>query len=381
MIVSSSLSRVSRRLGRLSLWLCLAFFAASCAPSAQQTLRPTPPPLAPAAESPEAIARELSLSTQQLKSWNELAPGLRRSLQYLDSKPAEQLACDSAALRVTWGKLRLTAQKLLELLPQLDAHPELLAEKFTWKKVEPSVLFSGYYEPYIEASLTPQPGYRYPLYNPPHDLARRKPHFDRAAIDYRGALKGKGLEIAWAKDPIDLFFLHIQGSGKLVLPDGSVRHVRYAGTNGAPYVALGRKLIEMGYMTREEMSMQKTRELLLKHPDKMQEWFSLNPKYVFFKMAEDGPYGAMGALLTPMASVAVDRSYIPLGSIMAVRADLPGFGGQATERFAGLVLAQDTGTMKQNHLDLFCGSNEKAIHQAGHMKGQAYAHVLVYKGE
>jgi len=347
---------------------------AACTPATKQTPLLSPPPLR--ADSPVAISRQLSPRTQQLSSWRELAPGLRRSLDYVAAKPAEQLACDAEHLRLTWGQMQLTLRKLLELLPQLDAHPELLAEQFTWRKIEPDCLFSGYYEPYIEASLTPQPGYNYPLYALPRAL--KKPFHDRAAIDYHGALKGKGLEIAWAKDPIDVFFLHIQGSGRLVLPDGSVKHVLYAGTNGQPYVGLSRKLIEMGYMTREEMSMQKTRAVLQAHPDKMQSFFSLNPKYIFFKLADSGPYGAMGAILTPMVSAASDRQYIPLGSVMAVQAELPGFGVQASERFSGLVLAQDTGVMRQNHLDLFCGSGDKAIHQAGHMKGRADVHVLVF---
>jgi len=366
----------SSRFPRLPLTLAFALLLAACAPATQQTLRPMPP-LPP--DSPEVLSRQLSPRTQNLNSWRDMAPGLRRSLSYLAGKPADQLACDAQHLRLTWGQMRATAQKLLELLPQLDAHPELLAAHFALKKIEPDCLLSGYYEPYIEASLTPQPGYRYPIYAPPHDLSRRKPYFDRAAIDYRGALKGKRLEIAWAKDPIDVFFLHIQGSGRLVLPDGAVKHVLYAGANGQPYVGLARKLIDMGLMTREEMSMQKTRALLQAHPDKMQEWLSLNPKYIFFKLSDSGPYGAMGALLTPMVSAASDKYYIPLGGVMAVQADLPGFGGQAAERFAGLVLAQDTGVMKQNHLDLFCGSGEKAIHQAGHMKGRAMVHVLVYE--
>lgn len=228
----------------------------------------------------------------------------------------------------------------------------------------------------MEASFRPSPRYSWPIYAEPSWLNDGDPGYTREQIDYNGALKGKGLELAWVRDPVDLFFLHVQGSGRLRFPDGETSCVLYAGTNGHPYFAVGRELVERGYAAPEDMSMQKIREILSRDPRLIREILSLNRKYIFFRLAERGPFGASGALLTPMVSAAVDRNYIPMGAVMAVEADLPDPNNKS-RALRGLILAQDTGTMQNKHVDLFCGAGEKAAYTAGRMRGRAKINILV----
>ncbi len=319
---------------------------------------------------------DLSAKRQKLTSWADLKPALESSLAYVRRQHASESVFGKGGLdtpcQVTWKRLERGLLLLLELLPRLEGEPELLRERFIWVPVNPDVLLTGYYEPYLEASLAPRPDYPYPLYAMPADVKKGRPYYSRADIDFNGALKGRGLEIAWAKDLVDIFFLQVQGSGRLLLPDGQEKHILYAGTNQHPYVSLGKKLVERGYAPKEKMSMRKIRDILAENPEQREELLSLNPKYIFFQLKDTGPYGSTGAVLTPMVSVAVDRTYIPYGSALMVRGDLP--DGHV---FNGLVLAQDTGTMKRNHLDLFCGAGPEAAGLAGRMRGRAAAWMLL----
>lgn len=339
-----------------------------------------PPPKEPVVMTPETFARQLPGPAPGLSDWMELAPGLEASLRYVRARAAKAAsggAAPPAWFGGTWGQLELTLAHLRELLPRLGSEPELLAREFVWKRVEPDVLLTGYYEPFLDASLEPRLGYATPIYALPPNLIAGDERYTRAAIDQYGALTGRGLEIAWAKDPVDVFFLHVQGSGRLLLPDGQEIRVRYAGSNGQEYVSLGKALVEMGYAELEEMSMQKIREILSANPGKCQNLMSINPKYIFFSLAHDGPYGATGAQLIPMASCAVDADYIPMGSVLALSGELPPEG--AYPYFQGIVLAHDTGTMERNHLDLFCGSGPPAADMAGRMRGRAQAWMLLSK--
>ncbi len=309
------------------------------------------------------------------------------------------MAVDARGLAVTWGRVARSLRLMLSLIHELDQNPDLLAKRFQWLRIRPRSLMTGYYEPSLQASLTPDPDYPYPLYGPPPDLKKVdlgdfhhrwegqtllyrmtengvEPYPDRDAIDFQGALESQGAEIAWADDLVDVFFLQVQGSGRLVLPDGSVRHILYAGKNGRPYVSVGRVLIERGLVPAEGMSMQAIREFFRKNPHMAREILSENPSYVFFRLDDKGPFGASGAILTPLVSLAVDRSFIPMSALMSVQADIPAPQGQ--RELLGLGLAQDTGgAITGNHVDLFCGSGEDAAHTAGRLKNDAVLHLLL----
>ena len=190
---------------------------------------------------------------------------------------------------------------------------------------------TGYYEPEIEGSRTPQPGYA-PIYRAPPDLVRcTKPdgttgrgridetgtcvlYFTRAEIE-DGALAGKGLELAWAKDPVDLFFVEIQGSGRIRFEDGSVMRIAYANQNGRDYVAIGRLLRDRGILPPGGANMQSIRDWIRANPEQGRELMRENLSYVFFKeLTGPGPPGALNVPVTPRGTVAADPNYVPLGS-------------------------------------------------------------------
>jgi membrane-bound lytic murein transglycosylase A len=350
------------------------------------------------------IVSEFSAEAQGVGSWTELAPAVARSLEYVSAQPAGEVAVESKGLRLTWGQLERSLLELQLVLPRLDSRPSLLAERFAWFELGRDVLTTGYYAPLLKVDHEPSGRYRYPLYGLPEDLealdlgefherwegqkllyrtenGRPVPYFDRGEIDFEGALQGRDLEVAWAENLVDVFFLHIQGSGLLEYPGGETRYILYAGKNGRAYASLGREMIERGLLERHEVSMQSIRKYLDEHPEEMRDLLSTNPSYVFFKLGDDGPYGAMGRLLTPRVSVATDPNLLPLGSLLLLRTKLPpDEPGGSGVKMAGLVLAQDTGgVIKGARLDFFCGSGDRAEHLAGHLKADATVALLVSK--
>lgn len=267
--------------------------------------------------------------------------------------------------------------------------------------VGPGVM-TGYYEPILRGAAEPDDVFRTPLLARPPELVeqpvagnplrrrfgmmvdgRIEPFFDRTAID-TGALAGRGLELAWVDDPADAFFLQIQGSGRVILPDGQMLRVGYAGQNGQPYVPIGRVLIDRGELTRDQMSMQAIRAWLtgVGH-DRSTEVLRANPSYVFFRVVENltpaqGPIGAMGVPLTPERSVAVDRSFIPLGTPMFVSVRDP-MARRGTEPAGRLVVAQDTGGAIRGpaRTDYFWGWGPEAGERAGRMREEAEVFILL----
>lgn len=391
---------------RLLFWAALAL---ACLSWGCVGVAPKAPVLSPVSEAAAgSVARKLDPASQDLASWRDLEPGLRLSLDYLKAKPADGVAA-AGPPAVTWGRIRATAQRLLDLLPQLDEDPGLLAREFAWAELAPRPLLTGYYAPILDASPVATPEFPYPLYALPPDVqtvdlgrfhprwdgqtlvyrvrdGRIEPYFDRAAIDGKGALDGRGLELAWVRDRYDAFVLQVQGSGLLRFPDGSFRHALYAGKNGRQYVSLGKAMAQAGLIPLEQVTMSSIREYLDAHPDQEQALLDKNPSYVFFRLADAGPLGAMGRLLTPRVSVATDPRVLPLGSVLALAADLPpgapGTPDAAGRALAGLALAQDTGgAIKQAHLDYFCGSGPEAGALAGELKARARVWLLLVREE
>ncbi len=244
-------------------------------------------------------------------------------------------------------------------------------------------LNTGYYEPEIAGTRTAAPGYAVPLYRRPPDLIDvdlgdfndnlkgRKvrgrvdgqtlvPYYDRAAIT-GGALAGRGLELAWAADPYEAFFLEIQGSGRLKLPDGSIMRIGYDAQNGRDYVAIGKLLRERGALAPGQATMDGIIGWLRAHPDEAPAILNANASYIFFReITGDGPIGALGVALTPEVSVAADPRYLPLGAPLWLDTRVPA-------PFARLMVAQDTGGAIKgpNRLDIFWGAGAAARKTAG----------------
>lgn len=325
------------------------------------------------------LIQQLSPRQQGLSSWREMDAAVARSLDFARKRPANNAALSFPGLSATWGDIARGASLLRDLLPSLDARPELLASSFRWVRLGPDFSFTGYYEPTLKASRKPTAALPYPLYRLPPDLRAKQPYHTRNQIDRKGALRGRNLEIAYV-DETDAFFLHVQGSGRLQFDDGSVIHVLYAGKNNRRYVSLGRVMKERGILPEGGVNMRAIRDYLAQNPGQRAELFDENPSYVFFRSETYGPIGSMGAVLTPWVSLAVDRKVIPQGSIAMVLAPLPGPDGQHTVPFPALTLPQDSGgAIKGHRMDLFCGAGDQAEHVAGHFDVKGAVYLLLPK--
>ncbi|MDE2336498.1 MAG: MltA domain-containing protein [Alphaproteobacteria bacterium] len=269
-------------------------------------------------------------------------------------------------------------------------------------------LFTGYYEPTLHGSTRRHGKYIVPIYGRPENLVTVDlgvfnpalkgehivgrvdkgkalvPYYDRAAID-RGALKGVGETIVWVNNAVDAFFLHIQGSGRIVMSDGKVLRVGYAAQNGLPYVAIGRAMVERGYLDKSNVSMQSIRAWLEGHPKQAAQVMDINESYIFFRKLGratgplDGPLGAEGVPLVPRRSLAVDHSLIPYGVPVWIDAANPS-GGDDLQR---LMVAQDTGGAITGAVrgDFFWGAGKEATEMAGLMDSKGRAWMLLPKPE
>ena len=253
---------------------------------------------------------------------------------------------------------------------------------------------TGYYEPEIHGSRTRQSGYETPVYGVPGDLVEADlglfstdlkgkrvrgrvdgtkfvPYYDRTAIE-DGALAGRGLEIAWAADPVEMFFLQVQGSGRLRLPDGGVMRIGYAGQNGRDYTGIGKLMRDRGLIGPDQASMQGLMAWLRANPEQGRAVMRENKSFVFFReLTGPGPLGAMGLPVTGNASVAADVRFVPLGA--------PVFLSMDRTDASGLWVAQDTGGAIKgtNRFDTFWGAGDEARAIAGGMSARGTAFLLL----
>jgi membrane-bound lytic murein transglycosylase A len=243
--------------------------------------------------------------------------------------------------------------------------------------------FTGYYEPEFFGSLTPTEKFTTPLLAWPHDPLP-DPFPDRAAIE-KGFFAGRGLELLWL-DPIDAFFVHIQGSARIRLPDGSVARVNYAGKNGYPFTPLGRVLVERGTMTRERADAMSIRAWLAANPNEAPALMRQNKSYIFFRRDEgrddkEGPIGAQRLPLTAGRSIAVDDEIWPYGLPVWVEVRLPSKKGEV--EMQRLMIAQDTGSAIKGaaRADIFIGTGAEAGRIAGRIRHRGHFIVFVPRAE
>ena len=238
-------------------------------------------------------------------------------------------------------------------------------------------LFTGYFEPELDGSRRPSLRYRYPVYRVPPELPAGRPWLTRRQILTSGVLEGRGLEIAWVDDPVELFFLQIQGSGRIRLDDGSVIRVGYGGANGHPYRSIGQELVRRGIYSAHQVSAQVIRAWVRRNPAAGEELLYHNPSYVFFREVTDvppgrGPLGAMNRSVTALRSVAVDPAHVPLGAPVWIEKD----GAEPMRR---LMVAQDTGSAIKGaqRADIFFGTGADAGRRAGKLRDPGRMVVLM----
>ena len=359
-----------------------------------QTNTPTPPPpanalLAGVAAGPSIASYGIAQvkASAALASFRQSCPQLvRRQDSSGLTRPEDwQPACAAAA---TW--------------PVSDA-VRFFDTYFETARVGDGKSFvTGYYEPEIAGQRTQAPGFTVPVYGVPSDLVRGwpdttppdqrtgrgqlgryddsgqfVPYYSRAEIE-AGAIAGKAPVIAWAADPIDLFFVEIQGSGRLRAPDGRVIQLGYAGQNGRAYTALGAVMKQRGLIgpgTAYATSMQGIVGYLRDHPDEAKGLMDANESYVFFQeQPGSSPTGSLGVPVTPQSSVAADPKFVPLGAPVVIASDRP--------EVNGLWVAQDVGGAIKgaNRFDSFWGTGDQAQAVAGGMSARGQALVLVPKG-
>jgi len=290
-------------------------------------------------------------------------------------------------------------------IPADGANSQAFFEKYflpaavTFSSGKDDGLFTGYYEPLLHGARQRTKTYSVPLFRRPDNLIsvdlgqfrpalkgeriagrlegnRLIPFANRAGI-VDGALDADKDALIWVNDPIDAFFLEIQGSGQVQLPDGSLIRVGYDGQNGHPYIPIGRELRAMGALEAENVSMQSIREWLVKNPDQRQKILNHNPSVVFFReITGEGPLGGQGVALTPGRSLAIDRSLLPYGAPIWLDAADPVVSNQRLQR---LMIAQDTGGAIRGAVrgDVFWGSGDDAAHRAGIMKSPGKMWILL----
>jgi membrane-bound lytic murein transglycosylase A len=241
---------------------------------------------------------------------------------------------------------------------------------------DPPALFTGYYEPELDGSPVRTPRFAWPIYRRPPELQDGQVYHTRAAIE-GGALRGRGLELVWLDDPVEVYFLQVQGSGRIRMPDGRTIRVGYAGRNGHAYRSVGQEMVRRGTHTLDQVSAQEIRSHVRRSPGLERSLLDLNPSYVFFRKLDDlpadkGPIGAMGRSITTLRSVAIDPAFTPLGAPVWVEKD-----GAAPMR--RLFVAQDTGGAIKGpqRADIFFGTGDGAGDAAGTVKDGGRMVVLL----
>ena len=329
--------------------------------------------------------------------------------QTIDLQPTWQAfwhSCNALKNKPGWQPICARANELM--LPDSAALRTFYEENFVpYQVLNPDGstqgLITGYYEPKLYGSRVKTARFRYPLYGLPDDLLtidlsevypqlkdlrlrgrlqgnRVMPYYNRSEIE-SGKVPLRGRELFWVDNAVDLFFLQIQGSGRIELPDGSLVKVGYADQNGNPYTSIGRKLVEMGAFTLEEASMQNIKLWAEQNPAKLSSLLDQNASYVFFRELPIGTLSAIGALGVPLTdeySLAVDARTIPLGAPVFLSTTYP----NTAEPLNRLMMAQDTGGAIRGAVrgDFFWGYGEQAGAQAGRMKQVGQMWVLFPKG-
>jgi membrane-bound lytic murein transglycosylase A len=330
--------------------------------------------------------------------------GLQRSLAYLHRLPADR-ALPFGDRQISVATLLRTLEAFQQVLAQAQT-PEALNtaiyEQFdliqaSGRNGRGKVLFTGYHEITLEGSLQPTAEYTYPLYARPADLleinlglfrsryngerliARYEhgqilPYFTRYEIDTQGKLMGRDLELAWLRDPVEGFFLHVEGSGRIRLPDGQTVSVGYAASNGHPYHSIGRLLRDEGRLAPASLSLQGLRHYFEAHPEDRQRVLSTNPRYIFFRLVVQGPRGSLNVVLLPGRSIATDSRLFPPAGLAFIQTQKPVLNAQGAitgwQPLSRFVFNHDTGSAitGPGRVDLFWGSDATAEIAAGHMQ-------------
>ncbi len=357
---------------------------------------------------PISIAEINALKLESSPDLEDLRRALGYSIEYYERLPADQ--------RFRYGSVEYSPEEMIAShqhflrifdLPEVE-RLEKLQQDFLWfeslnKKNQ--AFFTGYYEPLLKGSLNESEKFPVPLYTVPGDLVtvnlgnfdekygngilRGKivdqkfvKYDDRNEISYQNSLEGRAIPLAWVNNDIELFFLQIQGSGVIELPNRDLYRVNYADQNGHPYRAIGKILL--GEIPREKMSLKSLKEYLYDHPERVQEILNYNPSYTFFRQIPgDGPLGNIEVPLTPERSIAMDHRLVPKGGLVFYETNLPSEFSPSKKILQRFAVVQDTGGAIRGHgrADIFWGRGTPAEKIAGPMKENGKIFLLVARKE
>lgn len=337
-----------------------------------------------------------------------LANALQSSINYLRTRPKEA-SINTANRTLSSTQLVDGLEKVLLLTKNYsdsDSFNQSLQENFCFyqPKTKPT-LFTGYYRSQIAGSKNKTKAYRYPIYGQPQDLLTLntsdfpilanipgipkqirakiapnnyiKPYFSRAEIEQGQLANKKPNILAWVKDPIELFFMHIQGSGIITFKGGSSLELGYANSNGWPYRSIGNYLVQQDKIDLKNVSKQSIESYLRNHPEQITDILNFNPSYVFFQAKQGGSFGNLNQALTPYRSVATDQSIFPPAALLWIEIS----GSQTYAGLNQLVLNQDVGGAIKGptRVDLFCGQGQQAEYIAGHLKNTGKVILILPK--
>lgn len=399
----------------------LSFIRQQAPPETAAPSEPEQPP----APKPDTTVSYTPVEVESLPGWNEESigealPALHRSCARLKTQAPDRTigSGDIARPAAAWHAACDTLMRISSGDAPLRA---ALAEQFVAYRVSSGAgeagndrgLFTGYYEADVRGSLQQEGTYQYPIYGLPRDLVtvdirdfaaaanlpagiptnivgrvvdtgrgmRMTPYYSRAEIDGAGAVANSADVLVWVDDPVAAHILHVQGSGRVTLPDGNLMRIGFAGSNGRAFKGIGSILIEAGALKPGGASMIAVRDYLRAHPDEAVKHMNLNNRYIFFRRldpseAEDGPIGASGVSLTPGRSLAVDPRYIPMGAPLWLDTKDPD-----EIPIQRLVVAQDTGAAITGPVrgDYFWGHGDEAFMKAARMKSSGGYVVFVPK--
>jgi len=364
------------------------------------------PPLQPISLN-QLQASELESIAFDAQIWGEngkpgdkelLLRSIDNSLRYLDTSAAATAYSRYPVAGVTRDRVRRSLDRFRQLVVssttpaqlQESVKREFVFYKSTGKDGKGTVAFTGYFEPTYAASRTPNSEYRYPLYRMPPNMASwPRPHPTRLQLEGEDALQGskgllRGLELVWLRDRFQAFLVHVQGSARLQLTDGSVMTVGFAGKTSHSYTGVGRELVKDGKFTLEELTLPKLKEYFTNFPAEMNKYLPKNESFVFFRDTNGVPAtGSIGVPVTAERSIATDKALMPPGALALISTKLPypNAAGQLEQNAVNrYVLDQDTGGAIKGagRVDVFMGTGNLAGDRAGHINstGELYYPLL-----
>ena len=410
------------------------YFLAGCAapvrkpaprpPQPPPVVKPVSPPVRPAPPSPavpQPVPPLTRVSDDRLPLFEDdmdlasLEAAIEKSLQYYKraaGKPSARMGDAVVGVEDLQDSL-IALREILRSGEAAEVRQARIRETFdVYRSIgsdgKNTVLITGYFESGLKGSLTKTGEYRYPVYKVPDDaiavnlgkfgekykseqlVGRVKngelvPYYSRNEIDNQGILAGRDLELAWVDDRVDLFFMHTQGSGKIELTDGRLLEVGYALKNGRPFQSVGPYMQKMGKINPQQISYKEIKKYLKEHPDELSEILGYNESYIFFRVVDGGPVGAIGEILTPGRSIATDPDLFPKGALAFMRARKPILDKEGNVEswipYSRFVVSQDVGGVIKGagRVDLFCGSGREAEMLAGSLKEGGELYFLVKK--